>query len=119
MVFVGKSLKPVGDDVITLGGLVGLEFGAVGPGDAACIGEIVGSALEAGSNVELPTGTAGVGLGTTLGCTLAAGNPDGSAETPGVAVGTSDIIGNSFSDGSELEIVGKGVNVGTKNTLGS
>lgn len=42
------------------------EIGAVGPRDAVGIGDIVGSTLDCGSNVELPTPA--VGIGDELGC---------------------------------------------------
>lgn len=103
--------------MITLGVLLKLEIGAVGLGDAACIGDMAGAAL--GSNVESTTGTASVGLGTALGCATAVGNPVGSAEELGVAVGTSDLIGKSSSDGSEVELMGLCDNEGMMNTLGA
>lgn len=51
---------------MTLGKLLALEISTVGPRDSVGIGDIEGAALDAGSNVELPTGT--VGIGGTLGC---------------------------------------------------
>lgn len=64
-VTIGKWLGFVGDNEITLGKLLEPETGAVGIDDAVDIGNIVGSALEAGTKVELPIRI--VGIGGTLG----------------------------------------------------
>lgn len=51
---------------MTLGTLLVLKIGAFGSGDAVGIVDKVGSALDAGSNVEVPTGA--VDMAATLGC---------------------------------------------------
>lgn len=56
MLVTGKPLDSVGNAGITLGKLLGLKMGAFGPSDTVGIGDKVGSALDTGSNVELPTG---------------------------------------------------------------
>lgn len=63
---IGGLLESVGDDEITLGMLPKMEVGAVCPGDTVDVGTIVGSALGAGSKVELPKGI--VGIRDTMGC---------------------------------------------------
>lgn len=63
---IGKSLASVGNAEIPFGGLLETEVGEVDAGDAVGIGVIEGSAVDTGSNVELPTGT--VGAGGALGC---------------------------------------------------
>lgn len=63
---IGRSLESVGDTDLTLGKLLELEIGAVGPAVAIGIGDIVGSELDGGSNVGGPS-TSVEGIGDKLG----------------------------------------------------
>lgn len=63
---MGNPTESVGDAVIALGKLLGLEIGEAGPCETVGTGDKEGSALDTGSNVEPPAGA--VGIGDTLGC---------------------------------------------------
>lgn len=81
--------------------------------------ELVGTALDAGSGVKLPTGTVCVGFCDTLGWRMVVGDPAGPAKKLGVDVDTGEKSGVAFSEGVKVPLVGTLVDEGATDTIGS